>query len=109
MTVMKRPSPVSVLLGFVIGLVVGPVIAGLIADQFANMQTRRLTAPAVICVESPSACEPVGELVAGTVLEVDSKGFAHVFLRVEPGVGPRGIEPAPGAPRQRLMLQRRGP
>lgn len=89
---------------FVLGLVIGPVSHSLLFPT----EARRLKVPVKLCFDVSSSCDLSGEHAAGTVLDVDPKGFALVAIRVEPGVIPRDIEPAPDSKATRFQLRSEG-
>jgi hypothetical protein len=98
------------LLGFLIGMVVGPVMATWLSDFYAHRERYRLTSPAIICADSPAPCSPLGTLSEGMLLDVDSKGFAQIVVKVELGGRPQAIEPTAAAtPAQRLILRKAAP
>ena len=80
-----RPSLPSVALGLLVGLVVWPVVVEkALAHLFAGDQLV-LTDELVLCPEAQVPCgRGNGGLLAGTIVQLDSKGFATVTFRVLP-------------------------
>lgn len=107
---MARPSAGSMLLGFLIGIAVGPPLATRLVEHYAHREPYRLTSPAIVCADSAASCTPLGTLSEGILLDVDSKGFAQIVVKVELGGRPPAIEPTTTATSsQRLSLRRKAP
>lgn len=105
-----RPSLPSVALGLLIGLLVWPVVVEQALTHLFTGDRLVLTQDLVLCPEKEKQLPCAGSeggLLAGTAVQLDSKGFATVTFRVLPPLVTGAYVVAPDEKVGGLVLSKR--
>lgn len=96
-----------------LGAIAGGILTLFAVDALERMMPTEhlvVTSDLLLCVEGAAECQERGGLAAGTLLEVDPKGFATLIVRVPPPLVAGAVAPRSEVTKPpRLELRRRRP